>query len=280
VRLFANKRSGSSFRGKSLLRAALLCLRVSGPNIDWISLPEATHSYAPPQLERHKTDDVTQWCLSLLGDREASVRGLACGVLSCIAAHPRAPSPAPSLSLSFASMQGPDALQNVLAIGCDESECYEVRAEALGFISNFVASFLAHAQHSEMDLLDAVIYTPDSHKNGNTTEDDETLENSKNKDEASGAYSQEAVVHRRILFVLQQTNFFSLLAKFLSDTHAAPVFVNSLMNLLWLLLCMDSGEVPQSLMKEGIWPLMVDLLNLDNNWVKYHNCWTSFWKGN
>eukprot|EP00026_Physarum_polycephalum_P018706 Phypoly_transcript_20393.p1 GENE.Phypoly_transcript_20393~~Phypoly_transcript_20393.p1 ORF type:complete len:207 (+),score=22.76 Phypoly_transcript_20393:74-622(+) len=85
IRLFSNKRSGSSFRGKSLLRAALLCLRISGTKIDW------THgSESIP--ERHKADDVMQWCLSLLGDREAAVRGLACGVLSCVAAHPRTPS--------------------------------------------------------------------------------------------------------------------------------------------------------------------------------------------
>jgi hypothetical protein len=278
VRLFTNKRAGSSFRGKSLLRAALLCLRVSGPKIDWITLPEITPSYPHPQSERPKANDVTEWCLSLLGDREAAVRGLACGVLSCIAAHPRSPASSPSAPLSVS-----DVLQSVLGIGCDESECYEVRAEALGFVSNFVANFLAHTQNTEMDLVDAVIYNSDSNKNQRPqdTNCNDPTENGKSEhtDGPNGTSSHEAIVHRRILFVLQQANFFTLLSTFLNDTHAAPVFLNSLITLLWLLVCMDSGEVPQSLMREGIWPLIVDLLNLDNYWVKYRHCWTSFWNG-
>ena len=177
-------------------------------------------------------------------------------------------------------------LQTVLGVGCDESECYEVRAEAVGFISNFVASFLAHAQHAEIDILDAVVYKVDSNKIHNINNKDSNSDNNEDSSEDGGVpnethdlFSHEAVVHRRILFVLQQANFFSMLSKFLSDLHAAPVFLDSLMHLLWLLLCMDNSEVPQSLMREGIWPLLVDLLNLDNYWVRYRHCWTSFWKG-
>lgn len=287
MRLLANKRAGSSFRGKSLLRSALLCLRTCGTSIDWTSAPETTPNIPHPQSEHPKVDDVTEWCLALLGDREATVRGLACGVLSCIAAHPRTSSEtSPVLPSSpHTSWQSVEVLKSVLGVGCDESECYEVKAEALGFVANLVANFLTYAQHADMDILDAVVFKADSQQNNdnNNVEEHASKNNNNNNDsnseKANSRFSQDAILHKRILSVLQQVNFFPLLAKFLTDSHAAPVFLHSLMHLLWLLLCMDNGEVPQRLMQEGIWPLLVDLLNLDNYWVKYCQCWTSFWKG-
>lgn len=250
VRVFASKRTGSSFRGKSILRASLLCLRNAGSKIDWTISPphDPSKNYLQAEKNPKFVDDIAEWCFSLLGDREAAIRGLSCSVLACITAHPLSSSSIPSSSFSPLLVHSSDAIARILEIGCDESECYEVRSEAFHFLSNLAINFLSNNSGSE----------------DNRTND------------ANGI--NDKIGHRRIITALQQSNFFSHLGRFIGDSHAAPKFLYSLSHLIWVLLCMDNTDVPRSFMAEGIYTLVIELLCIEGYWRRYTKAWVSFWE--
>jgi len=240
VRVFASKRTGSSFRGKSIVRASLLCLQKSGYIIDWTASSPDPSTKNSMQADNNPkfVDDISEWCFSLLGDREAAIRGLSCSVLACIAAHPQ-PS---SFSLR---VHDSDAISHALEIGCDESECYEVRSEAFRLLANIAINLSTSGG--------------DTRNHG----DEDT---------------NEAIGHRRIITALQQSHFFSQLGSFLRDSRAAPKFLHSLAHFIWVLVCMNNVEVPRALMVEGVYVLMIELLCIESYWKKYSNHWFCFWE--